>query len=261
VRRMRRRPLLVGLFVGLATLVGFWFAAISPRLDRAAELSTEVASAEQAAAAESAAAEDAAAARREFPAVKTELAGLSKAVPKDSATASLVVELDRLSRGTGVDVGNLALVSGGEGSEPAAPADDEAIVGAPDGSSESATEPGAGTTTEATAADLPFGATAGDSGIAEMNYTLEFSGEFFSVAAFISALEDQVEPSGGAILADGRLLTIEGVTLTSDEGAKLTATAALTAYVAPPGGTPAAPASETTATGAPVESTPAEALP
>src|SRR5439155_21540854 len=69
--------------------------------------------------------------------------------------------------------------------------------------------------TEATAANLPLGATVGAAGLPTMPYNLEFSGTYFDTASFLKDIDDLVLPHGTQVVAaDGRLLTINGFSIT-----------------------------------------------
>jgi hypothetical protein len=111
---------------------------------------------------------------------------------------------------------------------------------------------------EAAASLLPLGASIGPAGLGVMPYGLTFSGNFFQIADFIKGIDSLVH--GGAdsnIGIDGRLVTLNGFSLTTNESEEetgnakspsLSATFSVSTYVTPPsqgttaGATTSAPA-------------------
>ena len=52
-----------------------------------------------------------------------------------------------------------------------------------------------------------------------MPYTLTFNGNFFQIADFIKGLDSLVKTQNEKVAVDGRLITIDGFSLTPDEEA------------------------------------------
>ncbi|MGH2951055.1 MAG: hypothetical protein ACRDKX_03320, partial [Solirubrobacterales bacterium] len=109
--------------------------------------------------------------------------------------------------------------------------------------------------TEAAAAVLPIGSTVGPAGLPVMPYDLDFRGSFFDIADFMAGLDGLVRLKGDGVGVDGRLLTVDGFTLSGDQRTGfpfLEADLHVTTYVAPAdqgltaGATPQAPATATT---------------
>jgi Tfp pilus assembly protein PilO len=72
--------------------------------------------------------------------------------------------------------------------------------------------------TESTAANLPLGASVGAAGLPTMPYDLSFEGSYFDVANFLKGVDDLVHlRQSGQVAADGRLLTIDGFSLTPQD--------------------------------------------
>jgi hypothetical protein len=224
--KMSSTNVLIGAIVGLAVLaLAFWVLALSPKREEAAELATEVEEVEAALAVHRQEAATAEQARRDFPANYQEVVVLGKAVPGDSETASLLVQVQRISERTGMSFRTIQLSSeGGEGEGEAAPV--------PAASSATPAPP-----TEVAASLLPLGAAVGPAGLAVMPYTLALEGDFFSVADFIEEIDSMVETKDGEVVVDGRLLTVDGFTFApAGEGfPALRVTFAMTSYVTPPG--------------------------
>ena len=110
---------------------------------------------------------------------------------------------------------------------------------------------------------LPIGASVGPAGLPIMPYTLGFTGDFFQIASFMKRLDSMVGVRDGRPDVKGRLLTVDGFTLSLAPDApagsrQLTAALDVTSFVAPAdqgitgGATPSGPAP---ATSTPVSST------
>jgi hypothetical protein len=161
---------------------------------------------------------------------------LGKAVPAESDTASLLVQLNSLSNQAKVDLRSIALSQGGGGSAdpssasstPTSPTGaanaaastesttNSATPTSTSGSSTSATSaPAPAPATEAAAAALPIGSVVGPAGLPAFPYSLSLQGSYFDVGNFISKVDGLVKPvEGGAQLSpDGRLLTVNGFSL------------------------------------------------
>jgi hypothetical protein len=83
-----------------------------------------------------------------------------------------------------------------------------------------------------------------------MPYTLTFDGEFFEIADFIKGLDALVKTENAEVSVDGRLITVNGFSLTPDARVgfpALEATFSVTTYLTPPtqgitaGATPTSP--------------------
>ena len=228
--------LLLAIFALFALAVMFWMFALSPKREQAKKLGTEVQSLQASLAQHQAEADEAEAARDEFAANYRQLIVLGKAVPGDDDTASLLVQLNRIAAHAGAKFNVFSLSTDGAGAVPPAPATAEPAPAA-------GTEPG-GTTasaelspTEAVASTLPLGAQIGPAGLAVMPYSLTFEGEFFEIADFIKGLDSLVKTENQKVAVTGRLLTIDGFSLTADSNKGfplLTATFSVSTYLTPP---------------------------
>ena len=244
------RTILVGLGV-LGLIAAFWFLALSPKRDEASQLETEVTELEAAVEQSEQAAVAGEEAKKDFSVNYRKLVTLGKAVPKDADTSSLLVQLETLSDRSDVDFRSISLEEG-SGDTAAAQTTAPPPLEAP---SDPAATP-AGTTTpgavptESTAALLPIGATVGTAGLPVMPYSLEFQGGFFEIADFFGRIDEMVDAGNRHVRVDGRLLTIDGFSLSA--GAKgfpsLTASLRASSYLTPAdqgvtaGATPTAPA-------------------
>jgi Tfp pilus assembly protein PilO len=222
VEAKKRTNLLVGaMLLVAAAATAFWILALSPKRDEASKLDARVTQLESSLAqhqSEISAAEEA---RREFPVDYQHLVVLGKAVPPSDETPSLLVQVSRISKHAGVRFQTLRLEASGEGE--AAPA------AAPGGEEVSATE--------AAASLMPLGASVGPAGLAVMPYSLTFTGSFFKIADFIGGLDSLVKTTNEKVGVNGRLVTINGFSLSEDSEAEfpaLQASFSVTTYLTPP---------------------------
>jgi Tfp pilus assembly protein PilO len=227
--------LIVVMLVFAALAVAFWMLLLSPKRQEASDLGTEAAKARESLALHQSEVAQALAAKKSFPAAYQQLVVLGKAVPADDETASLLVGLNRIARDAGVRFEKLTLSSSGGGSEAATPPPEEGA---------SSSSP-----TELSASMLPLGATIGPAGLAVMPYDLSFQGSFFQMADFIKGLDSLVKTANSAVDVTGRLITINGFSLSPDDSAGfpvLDAGFSVTTYVLPAesttsGATPSSP--------------------
>jgi hypothetical protein len=242
----------------IALVAAFWFLVLSPKRDEASSLQTDVETLEGEVAELEQTIANGEQARRDFPADYKKVVVLGKAVPADDDQASLFAQLSGISAEASVEFRTLEVFEGGDSaaaaSGAAAPPTTEQAPAAPPegegGSTEEAPAATPATATEATAATLPIGATLGPAGLPVMPYKLDFRGSFFHLADFLHGLDGTVGSDDGQVKVDGRLLTVNGFSLTGDPEKgfpSLLANFAVTAYITPPdqgltgGATPAGP--------------------
>lgn len=234
------RAILIGIAV-LGVVAAFWFLALAPKRQEASDLSTqvtqlqsEVDQAEQEAAA-------GLQAKQGFKGNYRRLVTLGKAVPTDADTPSLLTELQTLSDRADVDFRSITL---------------ESASGATSSTTATTTTDSSAMASEASAALLPIGATVGSAGLPTMPYSLQFQGGFFQIADFFGRLDDMVYGRGDGVAVDGRLLTIDGFSLSAapDGFPNLSADVSATSYLTPAdqgataGATPSGPAADTVTT-------------
>lgn len=271
----RDRKILL-LLVPLLIVGVYWFLLLAPQRDEAASLGEQVAQAQsdkQLADAQLAQAEAAKAnAGRDYAAVVR----LGKAIPTTVDTPSLLVQLDAAARGTGIDFARIttgervttttttASTTTGSGDQPAAAAGGEQAGTGPGKAVEAANN---------VAGQAPAGdgatATTAAAGLDTVPLEFTFNGSFFELADFFHQLKRFVRQTDGRLDVHGRLMTVDGFTLTAGESfpnvqAEVTSTVYLSPLegtagglgVAPDAATPAAtPAPETPAPATPAPST------
>lgn len=201
----------------IAALIAFWFLVISPKQDEAKKLESQITTLQSAVQEQEAAFAAGSAARKQFPGDYHRLVVMGKAVPVDDETASFLVQVNEIAESSGVSFRAIKASQGGDAAA-AAPAATPAPA------------------TESAAALLPIGATVGSAGLPTLPYELTFRGTYFQVADFMAGVDRLVKTKKKNIAADGRLVTIDGFTLTADETSPypvLKATMNVTTYVTP----------------------------
>jgi hypothetical protein len=230
----RDRLMLVGI-VALAVLLGVWFTTVAPERERATKISAEVETARQQLASAESAANSAKSAQAQYSSAYASLVSLGQAVPASSETPALIYMLDKATHSR--DVSFSSITAGASGT-----------TGSSSSSSAAAT------------------AAAQDTTFSQEPFTFVFNGSFVDLYKLLDQLEGfTVQTSAGALHVNGRLLTIDSLSLapsttaaTSSTGSnkpkapRLTGTISATAYVLPAGatplggGTPSSPAGATT---------------
>jgi Tfp pilus assembly protein PilO len=235
--KSQKNLMIVAMVVIAVLAFVFWKALLSPKREEAADLGQQIEQVEASLAQHEAEIAEAKEARAQFPVDYQKLVVLGKAVPGDDDTASLLVQVTRISDRAGVEFKDIQLNSQEGGGEEAA------VAASPGAEPVSATE--------ATASLMPLGAAVGPAGLGVMPYSLTFNGSFFEVADFIKGLDSLVKTQSEKVFVDGRLLTIDGFSLAPqpDKGfPALQASFGVTTYLTPPtqgvtgGATPESPA-------------------
>jgi Tfp pilus assembly protein PilO len=248
---------IVAILLVVAAAIAFWTLALSPKRSEAEKLDTQIETLNASVATARSELAQATAARKTFPTAYHRLVELGQAVPATDETPSLLVELELLAAKSGVSFQTITLEGSGEPAS-AAPAEATSTTADESASSTGTSAAEVIPATEVEASLLPLGASIGTAGLAVMPYSMDFSGSFFGIAKFIGKVDDLVESGKAKMLVDGRLLTINGFSLTSeaseDGSTNLQATFSVTTYLTPPGqgvtagATPSAPAEATSQT-------------
>jgi len=225
VEAKKKTNLMVGaMLVVAAVATAFWILALSPKREEASKLDTQVTQLEGSLAQHESEIATAEEARKEFPVDYQHLVVLGKAVPSDDETPSLLVQVNHIANHAGVRFQTLKLEAAASGE-----AETSSPLTTTSGETVSATE--------ASASLLPLGAAIGPAGLAVMPYSLTFTGDFFKIADFIKGLDSLVKTTNEKVGVDGRLVTINGFSLSEDGEAKfpaLQANFSVTTYLTPP---------------------------
>ncbi len=208
----RDRLVAMGL-IAAGILAGVWFLLVVPEQKKAASLGEQVTTAQQSVSSAEEKLSTARSARARYTAAYATVVRLGEAVPPSAQVPSLVYEIDQLSNSKHVDF--------------------QSITGSSSSSSASASS----TSTTASASG----------GFSQMPFNFTFSGGFFDLYNLFNRLDGlAVQTQAGDLQVSGRLLTIQGISLTAasqeskgPEGSKkpketqLTGTVTATAYVLP----------------------------
>jgi hypothetical protein len=228
----RDRLMLMGIVV-LAVLLGVWFTTVAPERERASKVTAEVEAARQQLASAETQADSAANAQAQYSAAYASLVSLGQAVPSSAETPALIYTLDKTTHSRNVQFSSITNASIGSSS-----------------SSTSATP---------VAQSVDF---------SQQQFTFIFDGSYVNLYKLLDQLEGfTVQTPSGQLHVNGRLLTIDSVSLSPNtseaEGSsasgkskstELAGTIAATAYVLPAGvsalggATPSSPAGASTAT-------------
>ncbi len=207
----------------LAAAIAFWLLLLSPKREEAAELEVQASDLSAQVAEQEQLAVGAEAARKDFPRAYRRLVVLGKAAPEDDDTSSLLVQLDTISRESGVRFISLTTESSGEEAPPPAPVepqtpaqtaagDEQRVENVEQGQAATVAPPPPATETQASL--LPIGASIGPAGLPVMRYALNFEGDFFKLADFVDGLDAMVRTDpDGRVGVRGRLITVDSFEL------------------------------------------------
>jgi Tfp pilus assembly protein PilO len=192
-------------------LAAVWILVVAPKQDQVKKLDTQISGLQSSVEQQRATVQQGRQARKHFPRDYQRLVVTGKAVPTQDEAASLLVQVNRIAAQSGISFQTITQTGS-----------DAASSGA------SAATPAPTT--------VSGGAGTGPGGLTTLPYTLTFQGTFFQIADFIARLDRLVDPKNGTIAANGRLTTIDGFTLGSDENKPfphLLATVSVTTYLTP----------------------------
>ncbi len=208
-----RNATILVVLCGLALVGALWVLAIGPKRSEQSTVQANVAAQQARLQAAQSQVASSTAARKQFGGMLAELRRLDVAVPARGAISSLLRQIQRRAK---VQDSELRLVA-----------------------LKSATATAAGS-------ELPVtpGATAGPDGLAALPFQFEFTGDYFDLRDILATVRRSVRVRSGDVKVSGRLLTIDGVTFTREDPASSKTKAVLnaTAYIAPDGASPVAPA-------------------
>jgi hypothetical protein len=208
----RDRLMLMGI-VALAVLVGVWFTTVAPEREHASKVSAEVEAARKQLATAESEAVSAKNARAQYSTAYASLVSLGQAVPASAETPALIYTLDRATHVSDVQFSSIA--SGATGAS------------------------SAGSSVTPSAISV----------FTQQPFTFIFDGGFVDLYKLLDRLEGfTVQTAGGPLRVNGRLLTIDGVSLspnstatqssngsTKAKASQLAGTITATAYVLPAG--------------------------
>ena len=271
----RDRKILFAL-IPIVVIVGYWFLLLAPKHKEASKIKDQLTQAQQVRDAAQQKASQLSGAKRSFAADYATVIRLGKSIPASVDMPSLLVQLDRAARGTGIKFTDVKT-----GDRTAAPtsAPAPASTGTPGGAS-GPTAPGAppaqsgpgkaaqSTSNAVASANGTNGANAaaaggapgttdpaasGAPGLESVPLDFEFRGSFFDLADFFHRMKRFVRVVNNRIVIRGRLMTINSFTFDSSENfPEIKAQVSATVYLAPKaqgvdaGASPAGPAPAST---------------
>ena len=272
---------IVTLLIPLALIAAYWFLLLAPKREEATKLQETVTKEEEKRDLAVSKAAQLDQAKRGFAEDYATVIRLGKATPTTVDTPSLIVQLDRAARGTGIEFDRIATgerqnapapAAGAQGSGGNQAGGNAQAGGAPaqTGGGQAAeaanntaanananVEQNGGGNAPPAGADTGSGPQAGSSGVAGLDSVpldFEFTGSFFDLADFFHRLKRFVRVANDRIVVRGRLMTIDAFKFTAgDDFPQLKTEIKATVYLAPraqgttagatPGGpAPAAPA-------------------
>lgn len=201
----KRDRIVLGALAVVALLAGFYLGVAKPKTSEVADLDQQIIAAQDRRDAALTELRTAAAARAQYQKDQRTLAVLGKAVPADDGVPSVLYQLHKAARKSGITF-------------------DSVTVGAN------------GTAAGSTGGDATPGTVPGPSGLSMLPLTIEFSGTFFNVDKLLREVHRFAAIGEEKIEVRGRLLTIDSIDLKPvDEGnsSRLDVTLVVNAYVAP----------------------------
>jgi len=177
-----RNRLYLGVIATIAALAALWVYALAPKREQAAQLATRIAVAEQTRDAAVARAASADRARAGYARDYGTVARLGKAVPETADVPSLVYQLETAARNAKVDFRSVSVLD--TPAPPVAAGSAEGVAAKPSGG-----------------------------GIQPTPFSFKFEGSFFGLQKLLARVDRFSRVKGTQISVDGRLLTIDGVTL------------------------------------------------
>jgi hypothetical protein len=264
------------ILVPVLVLAAYWFLVLSPKRQETSRLGDQLTQAQSDRDQARGDLQQVQSARSSFASDLASLVKVGKAVPTSVDMPSLIVQLDRAAKGTGIrfqeikagertaaptasssSSGSSSSGSSGSGTPAAAPGGEPAGTG-PGKAAEKAGEAKQTADNSAAAAggesstsgSSPQAASSGSSapGLDSVPLDFTFKGSFFDLADFLHKLKRFVRVANGRLDVRGRLMTVDGFTLEATDFPAITAHVQGTVYLAPKeegptaGATPQGPA-------------------
>lgn len=221
----------------LVLVAAAWFFLLAPVRKDAKALDGQIATAQGRLTAAQAVVTQGKAAKMAYRADYAAVSRLGKAVPADDDVPSLVVQLESAADRSRVDFRSIDLAMGGAaaGGAPAAAPPASGTTGTTGATGPSAPV-GPAPATQAAASTLPPGAVVGPAGFPTMPFDFAFTGSFFSLQDFLARLDRFAQVEGEDITVRGRLLTVDGFSLSASPKGfpSMLAAVRATAYVLAP---------------------------
>lgn len=248
----------VTVIAALVLVAASWFLLLAPVRKDAKALDGQITTARSRLTAAQAIVTQGETAKAAYRADYAAVSRLGKAVPADDDVPSLVVQLESAADRSHVDFRSIELGAGGAAAA-AAPAAVAPVPTGTTGTTAPAAPAGPVPATQAAASTLPPGAVVGAAGFPTMPFDFAFTGSFFKLQDFLARLDRFTQVEGDDITVSGRLLTVDGFSLsaTAKGFPSMLASVHATAYLLPSDEGPVAgSASVATASAAPAAAIP-----
>ena len=187
--------LLLAVVAGVVALAAFWFLALTPQREQAAQLDTDIAAKQTQLDQSKAQIATYEKAKGDYKANYTTMVRLGKAVPADDDVRSLLVQINDAAARSKVDFRAIN-IGAGSSVDPSA----------------------AGATTPGTLAAAPGTVPVGSAGFSAMPFSFGFDGSYFRLSDFFNRLEDFVTVTNKDVDVTGRLLLLGSISLTVEQG-------------------------------------------
>jgi Tfp pilus assembly protein PilO len=256
------------LLVPIALVAAYWFLLLAPKREEATKVQEQLTQAQSERDTAEQQASSLASAKQNFARDYAAVIYLGKSIPSTVDMPSLIVQLDRAARGTGIEFTSMQV---GERTASSASAATDTTTSTTPGAAASAPGQAAQSANGAVAASNASGATgtapadpaaAGTAGtqtaLEQIPLDFEFDGSFFDLADFFHRMKRFVRVANKHIVVRGRLMTINSFGFDAkDSFPSLTATVHATVYLAPKAEGVSAGASPTGPSGSPPPAPPA----
>jgi hypothetical protein len=260
---------IVAILAPLVLLAAYWFFVLAPKRDESAKVTTQLTDAQGKRDTAQAQVGQLNAAKASFADDYATVIRLGKAIPNSVDMPSLLVQLDRAARGTGVQIKDITVGaptggSGGSGGDAAAagpagasgasgadakPADagGEKAQSAPGKTAEgagnavnqanSSSEQSAGASPGGAAGDAAGGSSSGRgtsaAGLSSIGLQFQIRGSFFDLADFFHRMKRFVRVVNDDVVIRGRLISLDSFSFQTGDDGQLKAEVAATVYTSP----------------------------
>jgi Tfp pilus assembly protein PilO len=240
---------IVLILVPLLLLGVYWFVLLAPQREESAKVETELTKARGERDTAQAQIGQLNAAKASFAGDYQTVIRMGKAIPESVDMPSLLVQLDRAARGTGIDMAEITVTPADEKSGGAAPAGPggggpgaggsgaQSMPGkAAQGAGNAVNDANAKSEQNADTANAPSGAAAPAAqqapALSSVGLQFKLRGDFFDMADFFHRMKRFVRVVNDQIVVRGRLISIDSWDF-KVEGGKITAGVGATVYLSP----------------------------
>jgi Tfp pilus assembly protein PilO len=200
---------ILAVLAGVIALAAFWFVVLGPKRAEGEKLDSALAAGQQRLATAQGTVAAGTTAKAGYADDSATIARLGKAVPADDDLPSLLYQIQSSAKGADVDFGALERGAANGGAN------------------------GVASTTGT--AGLPPGAVVGTAGFATLPFSFTFTGSYFALEHLLDDLHGYVNARGDAVSVRGRLLTVDGFSLSAGDAglSKISAKVSASAYLVP----------------------------